>query len=98
MRMLPAVLLLLSALAPLGAQDADKKAAGPPCDLAKVEEAIWCPKCKKAREKDQLDGDKCKVCQTPTEKLQVCVKSWIPRCGMHEQHPHAECCCKSKKC
>lgn len=98
MKTLPAVLVLLCALAPLAAQEGEKKAAGPPCDLAKVEEAIWCPKCKKAREKDQLDGDKCKVCQTATEKLQVCVKTWIARCGMHEQHPHAECCCKSKKC
>ena len=69
MKLLPAVLLLLCALAPLAAQEGEKKAAGPACDLAKVEEALWCPKCKKAREKEQLDGDKCKVCQTPTEKL-----------------------------
>ena len=35
---------------------------------------------------------------TVTEKLKVCVKKWIPRCGMHEQKPHLENCCKSKKC
>jgi hypothetical protein len=97
MRNLPAVLILLSALAPLGAQEGDKK-AGPPCDLATVEDATWCSKCKKFREKEQLDGEKCKDCQTVTEKMQVCVKKWIPRCGMHGQTPHLENCCKSKKC
>jgi hypothetical protein len=78
-------------------QEAEKQASAP-CDLATIEDAIWCPKCKKPREKEQLDGDKCKDCQTPTEKLKVCVKKWIPRCGMHNQQPHLECCCKSKKC
>jgi len=97
MRILSAALVLLCALAPLGAQEPNKK-VGPPCDLATVEDAIWCPKCKKTREKDQLEGDKCKDCQTPTEKLKVCVKKWIPRCGMHGQTPHLENCCKSKKC
>ena len=111
MKILPAALVLLCALAPLGApfdsapwaclaQDKQEgaKKDGPPCDLATVEDAIWCPKCKKDREKEQLDGDKCKVCMTVTEKLKVCVKKWIPRCGMHEQKPHLENCCKSKKC
>lgn len=76
----------------------DKPAAGPACDLAKVEDADWCPKCKKAVAKEGLEGDKCKICMTATEKVKVCVKMWIPRCGMHEQHPHLENCCKSKKC
>jgi hypothetical protein len=81
----------------LSAQDAEKK-PGAPCDLASVEDAVWCSKCKKPREKEQLDGEKCKDCQTTTEKIKVCVKKWIPRCGMHGQEPHLECCCKSKKC
>lgn len=89
-------LALFCALASVSAQDAARK--GPACDVATVEEAAWCSKCKKPREKDQLDGARCKDCQTETEKLQVCVKKWIPRCGMHEQKPHLENCCKSKKC
>ena len=91
--------LALACLLSLGvsAQDGEKK-PGAPCDVATVEDAVWCPKCKKAREAAQLDGEKCKECQTATEKLKVCVKKWIPRCGMHGQTPHLECCCKSKKC
>src|SRR5690348_8908563 len=88
-------LALLCALA-AAPQDAAKK--GPACDLATIEDSVWCAKCKKPREKEQLDGTKCKDCQTETEKLKVCVKRWIPRCGMHEQKPHLENCCKSKKC
>ena len=88
-------LALLCAL-PAVPQDAAKK--GPACDLAAIEDAVWCAKCRKPREKEQLDGTKCKDCQTETEKLKVCVKKWIPRCGMHEQKPHLENCCKSKKC
>jgi hypothetical protein len=94
-------LSLLCALSALSAaaltQDAEKK-PGLPCDVGTIEDGIWCPKCKKAREKDQLDGEKCKICMTVTEKLKVCVKKWIPRCGMHGQQPHLENCCKSKKC
>ena len=93
-----AAVLVLSSFgaAPGLPQDAAKK--GNPCDLATVEDAQWCPKCKKFREKEQLDGEKCKECQTATEKIKVCVKKWIPRCGMHNQGPHLECCCKSKFC
>ena len=79
------------------AQEGEKKAPIP-CDAATVEDAVWCPKCKKPRETAQLDGEKCKDCQTATEKIKVCVKKWIPRCGMHGQSPHLENCCKSKKC
>ena len=93
---------LACALAAMGAaaltQDAEKKASSIPCDLAAVEDVAWCSKCKKTREKEQLDGEKCKECQTATEKIKVCVKKWIPRCGMHGQTPHLENCCKSKKC
>lgn len=77
-------------------QEAAKK--GNPCDLATVEDAAWCSKCKKIREKEQLDGEKCKECQTATDKIKVCVKKWIPSCGMHQQAPHTESCCKSKMC
>jgi hypothetical protein len=87
----------LALTAASAAQDAEKK-PGAPCDLATVEDAPWCPKCKKPREAAQLDGEKCKDCQTATEKLKVCVKKWIPRCGMHSQSPHLESCCKSKFC
>jgi hypothetical protein len=88
-------LALLCAL-PAVPQDAAPK--GPACDLATLEDAVWCSKCRKPREKEQLDGTQCKDCRTETEKLKVCVKKWIPRCGMHEQKPHLENCCKSKKC
>ena len=81
----------------LSAQDAEKK-PGAPCDAATIEDAVWCFKCKKPREKEQLDGEKCKDCHSDTEKIKVCVKKWIPRCGMHNQSPHLESCCKSKFC
>lgn len=97
MKALGLTLVLICGFAPLLAQDADKK-PGAPCDAATVEDATWCPKCRKAVAKEGLDGDKCKVCMTVTEKVKVCVKNWIPRCGMHEQKPHLENCCKSKKC
>lgn len=74
-------------------QDAPK-----PCDAATVEDAPWCAKCRKFREAAQLDGEKCKECQTATEKVKACVKKWIPRCGMHNQEPHLDLCCKSKFC
>lgn len=95
MRTLLALSIIL-ALTSLAAQEPPKK--GPPCDVATVEEAAWCAKCKKWREKEQLDGVKCKECSSETEKVKVCVKKWIPRCGMHEQKPHLDHCCKSKKC
>jgi hypothetical protein len=79
------------------AQEGEKKAAIP-CDVAAAEDAPWCSKCKKFREAAQLDGEKCKECATPTEKIKACVKKWIPRCGMHNQGPHLENCCKSKFC
>ena len=51
-----ALILPLSLSAPLGPargeQDAEKK-PGPPCDVATVEDAVWCPKCKKPREAAQ---------------------------------------------
>jgi len=87
---------LLLCTAPALPQEGAKK--GDPCDAATVEDGSWCPKCKKLREKEQLDGEKCKECQTAAEKLKVCVKKWIPSCGMHNQLPHLENCCKSKMC
>jgi hypothetical protein len=92
-----ALTLVFALSVALAAQDGEKK-PGAPCDVATVEDASWCAKCKKFREKEQLDGEKCKECQTAVEKLKVCVKKWIPRCGMHGQSPHLENCCKSKKC
>ena len=89
---------LLCALSLAAAVPQEEKKPGPPCDVATVEDATWCPKCKKWRETAQLDGEKCKECQTATEKLKACVKKYIPRCGMHGQSPHLENCCKSKKC
>lgn len=91
-----AIALLVST--PLArAQDAEKKAPIP-CDVAAQEEALWCGKCRKLREKEQVADGKCKECQTVAEPLKVCVKKWIPRCGMHDQKPHLEGCCKSKFC
>jgi len=95
--LLAAAAVALSAGAADLVQEGEKK-PGAACDLATVEDAAWCFKCKKPREAAQLDGDKCKECMTPTEKIKVCVKKWIPRCGMHGQSPHLENCCKSKKC
>ena len=89
--------LMFAAALTLSAQEGEKKAPLP-CDAATVEDTVWCFKCKKPREAAQLDGEKCKECQTVTEKIKVCVKKWIPRCGMHNQGPHLECCCKSKFC
>ena len=86
------------ALSLLAAAQEGEKKASLPCDLAAVEDAAWCSKCRKFREGAQLDGEKCKECATPTEKIKACVKKWIPRCGMHNQGPHLENCCKSKFC
>ncbi len=74
------------------------KSAPLPCDAAAVEDGLWCVKCKKVKEKEQLAEEKCKDCQVAPEKIKVCVKKWIPRCGMHNQQPHLESCCKSKFC
>src|SRR5262249_52637863 len=78
MRVFAVLLAPRAGRAPRRAREGEKK-SGPACDVAVVEEALWCPKCGKAREKEQLDGEKCKVCQTPVEKLKVCVKKWIAR-------------------
>ena len=87
----------LAASTPLGTnQDAAKKGAA--CDTKDVEDALWCSKCKKLREKEQVDGEKCKECQTVAEKIKVCVKKWVPSCGMHQQVPHTKPCCGSKMC
>ena len=91
----PLALLLAAAFAL--AQGAEKK-AGLPCDLATVEDGSWCPKCKKVREKEQLAEEKCKDCQTAVDKVKLCVKKWVPRCGMHDQKPHLQGCCSSKFC
>jgi hypothetical protein len=90
-----ALFALSMALPSVLPQEAKK---GIPCDLAAVEEASWCAKCKKIREKEQVEADKCKECQTAVDKIKVCVKKWIPSCGMHQQVPHLEPCCKSKMC
>jgi hypothetical protein len=87
---------LLAGLAP--AQEGEEKKPAPPCDLAAVEDGFWCGKCKKVLEAEQLSADKCKSCDSTPEKIPVCVKKWIPRCGMHDGNPHLEPCCKSKMC
>ena len=50
------------------------------------------------REKEDLEGTSSKICKSVPEKVKVCVKKWISRCGMHEQKPHLENCCKSRRC
>jgi hypothetical protein len=90
------IFLALAFLAPAGQEPAPP--ANRPCDLSSVEEGFWCPKCGKLKEKEQLAGAACKDCGTAPEAVKVCVKKWIPRCGMHEQRPHLESCCKSKFC
>jgi hypothetical protein len=94
--MIPFRTLLALAL-PLLVQEAEKK-AGDPCDAATVQDAFWCGKCRKVRDKEQLAEGKCKDCQTAAEPVKVCVKDWIPRCGMHNQEPHLKDCCRSKFC
>ena len=91
-----AIFAVSTVLPPALPQEAAKK--GNPCDLATVEDASWCSKCKKVREKEQVEADKCKECQTAVDKIKVCVKKWVPSCGMHQQVPHLEPCCKSKMC
>lgn len=86
-------LLLIFGLAPLW--EAQETL---PCDLKTVEEGFHCGKCNKVLAGESLEGDKCKACRGPARKVQVCVKVWIPRCGMHEMKPHLEGCCKSKFC
>jgi hypothetical protein len=80
------------------AQDAKKE-----CDLAKIEDGKYCGKCKKILVKTDkvTDFDKegnCKECKSTPEPVKVCVKEWIPRCGMHDMQPHEKCCCTSKFC
>lgn len=91
-------LLAAVALAGFAAAQEPAKPAPQTCDAATVEDGLWCPKCKAVRETDQLIDEKCKICQTAPEKVRVCTKKWIPRCGMHNQQPHLERCCKSTFC
>jgi hypothetical protein len=97
MNALRAALALVLLAAPLAAQEDAKKPSNP-CPLAKVEDGLWCGKCKKIREKEQLADGKCKDCQSEPDKVKLCVIDWIPRCGMHNQQPHLKDCCKSKFC
>lgn len=90
-------LALASFLVAAWAQEPARK-PGSPCDAAAVEDGLWCGKCRKLREKEQLADEKCKDCGTVPDKLKVCVKKWIPRCGMHNQQPHLKECCASKFC
>lgn len=92
-----ALALTLALLTGTQGQEAAPQAPRP-CDLSTVEDGLWCPKCAKLREKDHLSGGACKDCGAAPEAVKVCVKKWIPRCGMHEQGPHLESCCKSKFC
>jgi hypothetical protein len=91
-------LLCLSLLAFAPCQEATKE-----CDAAKVEDGLYCGKCKKVLVKAEktTDFDKdgnCKECKSAPEKVKLCVKEWVPRCGMHDMQPHEKCCCTSKMC
>jgi len=70
-----------------------------PCDLAKVEDAFYCLRCRKVRMKEELDkAGGCAACGLAPEKTKVCMKSWVPKCGMHEMQPHEKPCCTSPLC
>ena len=70
-----------------------------PCDLAKVEEASYCLRCRKVRTKEELDkAGACATCGLAPEKTKVCMKSWVPKCGMHDMQPHDKPCCTSPLC
>lgn len=97
--------------APLVAQEKkDAVQAAKPCDMAKIEDGKYCAKCKKVlvrvmkvdgKTEASTDFDKdgnCKECKSTPEKCRVCLKEWIPRCGMHDMQPHEKCCCDSKFC
>ncbi len=91
---------LAMALALTLASSQDKKS---PCDLVRVEEGKYCAKCSKVLTKTEKTSDfdkdgNCKNCAGAPEKARVCVKEWIPVCGMHEQRPHERGCCASKFC
>lgn len=90
--------LTLLALAGFALAQEPAKTKSVPCDAAAIEDGLWCAKCKKVRENEEIVEEKCKVCRTAPEKVKACVKKWIPRCGMHNQVPHLEACCKSKTC
>ncbi len=74
-----------------------------PCDVGRVEDGQYCVKCSKVVTKTDktTDFDKdgnCKNCGQKPEAAKVCVKDWIPRCGMHDMRSHERDCCNSKFC
>ncbi len=89
----------LALLLVLAAQDAPPK----PCDLAKVEDGSWCARCSKVLRKTEKASDvdkdgKCAACGSAPDAIKVCVKEWVPRCGMHDMQPHDKPCCTSRMC
>lgn len=95
--------LLLAAAVALLALPASGQEAKKDCDLAKIEDGKYCPKCRKILVKtDKVnDFDKegaCKECKSAPETVKLCIKEWIPRCGMHDMQPHEKSCCNSKFC
>jgi hypothetical protein len=57
------------------------------------------------KDDDLTDKEFCKICGQgkPAQaakcvKVKVCVKEWVPKCGMHEMKPHLKACCGSKMC
>jgi hypothetical protein len=70
-----------------------------PCDVAKVQDAFFCLRCRKVRMKEELDkAGGCATCGLTPERTKVCMKSWVPKCGMHEMQPHEKPCCTSPLC
>jgi len=70
-----------------------------PCDLAKIEDAFYCLRCRKVRRAPELEKDgTCPACGLTPEKTKVCLKSWVPKCGMHDMEPHDKPCCTSPTC
>lgn len=76
------------------------------CDLKNVHDGYYCAKCKKALKDDELiEKEYCKMCgegkkveAAKCEKVKVCDKDWVPKCGMHKEIPHPKPCCGSKMC
>lgn len=79
-------------------QDPDK-----PCDLKRIEEGGWCVRCRKILKPGEKAGDfdkdgNCSACGSTPEKAKLCMKEWVPHCGMHDMQPHEKPCCTSPTC
>ena len=89
-----AVVLMAGASAVV--QAAGKK--GGPCDVATVEKAAYCEKCKMVLDKEMVDDKgECKHCKVATKEVEVCVKKGFECPGCHMWGKEAGKCEHCKK-